>query len=317
MKAQRDVFLELLLEEAKRDHSVMLLSADMGAPAIDLWKEQLPGQYLAMGISEQNTINVAAGLSRGGKKVFVYFMAVWVHRCFEQIRYSCTIAGNKISIVGNGVGLGYAPAGPAHEPNEDVAVMRSLHDLDIYSASSSRQMKGILKQCLDSKKSNYVRLERRVHKDSEEPFSLMPEGFFQSSYSLTQDNSDATLAIISYGQIINRIREVINENPRVKKDVKLIELSKLWPLDVDGLVDKIKGVNQILFIEEQSKSGSLAEAITYELLVQGRDNIRVESIHLPNNYIFENGNQDELLDEFGFSKEEMLRKILLLLGKGY
>ena len=138
--SQRDVYLLSLLDRAKSDKDIILMSVDMGAPAIDKWKSELPEQYFEMGISEQNAINVAAGLSRGGKKVFVYFMAVWVHRCFEQIRYSCSIASNKITILGNGVGLGYAPAGPAHEPNEDVAVMKSLHNIEIYSPSSRVQI---------------------------------------------------------------------------------------------------------------------------------------------------------------------------------
>ena len=63
MKTQRDTFLEILFERAKVDKSIMLLTVDMGAPAIDKWKSDLPDQYLEMGISEQNAINVAAVLS--------------------------------------------------------------------------------------------------------------------------------------------------------------------------------------------------------------------------------------------------------------
>ena len=120
MKAQRDTFISELYELAKQDKDIILMSVDMGAPSLDIWRETLPDQFIAAGISEQNAINVAAGLANSGKKVYVYFMAAWVARCFEQIRYSCAMAKNPITILGNGVALGYAPAGPAHEPNEDI-----------------------------------------------------------------------------------------------------------------------------------------------------------------------------------------------------
>ena len=31
------------------------------------------------------------------------------------------MANNPITVLGNGVALGYAPAGPAHETNDDIA----------------------------------------------------------------------------------------------------------------------------------------------------------------------------------------------------
>jgi transketolase C-terminal domain/subunit len=87
LKTQRDEFIEKLFVEAKKDSSIIFISVDMGAPALDQWREELPNQFIVAGISEQNAINLAAGLSRAGKKPYVYMMACWVARCFEQIRF--------------------------------------------------------------------------------------------------------------------------------------------------------------------------------------------------------------------------------------
>mgnify|MGYP001368293983 CR=1 FL=1 len=106
--AQREVFISTLFEKAKLDKDIYFLSADHGAKALDAWRDQLPKQFIALGISEQNTINVASGLSAIGKKVYVYFMASWAARCFEQIRYSCAMAKNPITILGGGPALGYS-----------------------------------------------------------------------------------------------------------------------------------------------------------------------------------------------------------------
>jgi len=312
LKTQRDVFLDSLFDKAKNDSSIMLLSVDMGAPAIDRWKLELPDQYIEMGISEQNAINVAAGLSRGGKKVFVYFMAVWVHRCFEQIRYSCAIGYNPITILGNSVGLGYAPAGPAHEPNEDISVMRSLHNLQIHSASSIVQIEGVLEQCLNSKIVNYVRLERKTYPDSELAYKDFLPGFYSNSYLFHDDKLKQKYAVLSYGQIMHRLFNLREKYPAKLSEVSFIELSRIWPLDFDSLFTQLGNINKVLFVEEQSKSGSLSEVLAFEFASRGLL-LNLKTIHLPNSYIFENGNQEEILDSIGFSSSDILDQIELLM----
>jgi transketolase len=312
LKTQRDVFLDSLFDKAKNDSSIMLLSVDMGAPAIDRWKLELPDQYIEMGISEQNAINVAAGLSRGGKKVFVYFMAVWVHRCFEQIRYSCAIGDNPITILGNSVGLGYAPAGPAHEPNEDISVMRSLHNLQIHSASSIVQIEGVLEQCLNSKIVNYVRLERKTYPDSELAYKDFLPGFYSNSYLFHDDKLKQKYAVLSYGQIMHRLFNLREKYPVKLSEVSFIELSRIWPLDFDTLFTQLGNINKVLFVEEQSKSGSLSEVLAFEFASRGLL-LNLKTIHLPNSYIFENGNQEEILDSIGFSSSDILDQIELLM----
>ena len=72
---QRDTFIAELFEIAKNDKDVYLISVDMGAPALDRWRSDLPDQFMSAGISEQHAINFAAGLAAEGKKPYVYFMA--------------------------------------------------------------------------------------------------------------------------------------------------------------------------------------------------------------------------------------------------
>jgi transketolase len=305
LSSQRDTFLLELLKYAKHDSDIVLLSVDMGAPAIDHWKRDLPNQYLEMGISEQNAINVAAGLSRGGKKVFVYFMAVWIHRCFEQIRYSSAIAGNKITILGNGVGLGYAPAGPAHEPNEDVAVMRTLHGINIYASSTSSLMKEIVSECLVSDKSNYVRFERKSVENYILPTVIRKEFFNVHKTPAGEGKYSPTILVVSYGNVSNRVAKAISNYPGKFTKVNFIDLVKIWPLDSEAIKSELIGIKKLLFIEEQSISGSIFEAFCTQFRIDLMG-IEVKSIHLPGEYIFENGDQETLLNKFGFSEARIV-----------
>ena len=72
MISQRDAFFNKLFGLAKDNKDIILISSDMGAPSLDKWREELPSQYVNVGIAEQNGIGIATGLSKLGKKCFVY-----------------------------------------------------------------------------------------------------------------------------------------------------------------------------------------------------------------------------------------------------
>lgn len=299
MITQRDAFLDELFVKAKSDKNIVLLSVDMGAPSIDKWRSELTEQFFDMGISEQNAINFATGLSRGGKKVFVYFMAVWVMRCFEQIRYSSLMARNKITILGNGMGLGYAPAGPAHETSEDVGVMKTLHGINIWSPSASDSIPYIVDQCLNSTETNYVRLERKSHVSVLFPQNLMPSN--QVVTEIFGENRNRFLTILTYGYVAgivhNSAKKIISET---KISVRIIDLQKIWPLPENLIIESALDSVAILVVEEQASSSGISESVS-STLMRNNTGVNFNVISLPSRYIFENGTRDQLLDSNGVS----------------
>jgi transketolase len=55
----RDLFLDVLRERAVADSRIMLITADLGFKVLDRFREELPRQFLNIGIAEQNMIGVA------------------------------------------------------------------------------------------------------------------------------------------------------------------------------------------------------------------------------------------------------------------
>ena len=138
MRFQRDAFINKVFELAEKDPSVYFISADFGAPALDQFREQLPDQFIHAGISEQNMIDVAAGLALDGNKVYVYAMAPFITlRCYEQLKCSLAMMNLPVTVIAVGPGLGYADAGPTHYLTEDFACLRALVQCELYSASDS------------------------------------------------------------------------------------------------------------------------------------------------------------------------------------
>jgi len=309
---QRDTFISDLFEIAKKDKDVILISVDMGASALDRWRDELPEQFIWTGISEQHSINLAAGLSAAGKKVYVYFMAAWSARCFEQIRYSCSMPNNPITILSNGVALGYAPAGPAHETNEDIAYMRSLLNVEIDCPASSTHVKELVQESYKNQKLRYIRLERKYDSrfdDLKTPngvgFSLVQGGLFNNPNLVDEPK----MAIISYGYMLGRCYDVQKKFLDNNMEVSLYNMSKIKPNPIIKLKEKFKSYDKVISIEEQTLSGGFGSTIL-EGMSDNNVNIPLLRIGLPERYIFENGDRDYHLDNNGLSVESIYDKIL-------
>ena len=318
MSSQRDTFITGLFERAKEDKDICLISVDMGAPSLDQWRQELPNQFIAAGISEQNAINYAAGLSAAGKKVYVYFMACWVARCFEQIRYSCAMANNPITILGNGVALGYAPAGPAHEPNEDIAYMRTLCGIEIYSPSNSEFVKSLVDLTCDHPKLRYIRLERSYPDVLNNLYNLgklskqfLDMGMYPVFPGLAEPprESRPKICILSSGYMLGRSHAVYKKLLENGYETTVVDVWKAKPLDLQHFVRTVAPYDILVTIEEQTLSGGFGSVIC-ELVSDGNLKKSILRIGLPEKYIFENGNREHLLNTNGLSVDEIYDKII-------
>ena len=318
MISQRDAFISSLFEKAKNDKDVILISVDMGAAALDRWRSDLPEQFFAAGISEQNAINFAAGLAATGKKVYVYFMACWVARCFEQIRYSCALAENPITILGYGVALGYAPAGPAHNPTEDIAYMRSLCGIEIYSPSNNSMVNSLVDLTYDEPKLRYIRLERKqtVKMESVYPSWKFNVNSITTGMSIVKpglsdprDPNKPKICILSSGYMMDRVYKVWEKLLSKRYQVSVVDLWRIKPINQFLFRNTIKEYDAIITVEEQTLSGGFGSAVLEALSDFGlkKDILR---IGLPERYIFENGNRDHIIDNNGLSVHDIERKII-------
>lgn len=296
----RDVFLTELFYKAKLNNKIVLLSADMGAPALDVWRKDLPDQFFQTGIAEQNTINFGAGLSANGYKVYVYTMGCWAARCFEQLRYSCCMANNPITFLSAGVGLGYAPAGPAHEPTEDIAYLRSLLGIEIHTPTNNKMVKELVDLTIQSKKFRVIRLERN--------YDPTLDNFYQNEigFSFVDDGvkeliSGETTCVVSSGYMLNRALKVAEKlKSNYNLNIGVVDLWRIKPIDPNTFVRIFEKYKNILTLEEQTLSGGFGSAIC-EVSCDLNMKHKFLRLGLPEKYMFENGTREEIINSNGLS----------------
>lgn len=299
MKLPRDVFIDTIFEQAKKDPSIVFLSADFGAPALDQWRDTLPKQFFHLGISEQNMVDVAAGLALSGKKVYIYAMIPFLtYRCLEQIKISLAATNLPATLVGVGSGFGYDDAGPTHYAVDDIACMRAIAGLEIWSPSDTATVEEVAKLTYQEPALRYVRLDRSFLPDCN---SIGPRSSFErGARSLGGDNGDCKTLILSNGYMLKTALSI--------KNCCVWDIFRIRPISRETIRGLAIIYDRIFVLEEHFQSGGLGTEVL-EVLSDMRVGTRVTRIGVPNGYRFENGGRDHLLKLSGLDPESVRRKI--------
>lgn len=155
----RKDFIAEVTRVAKADSRVILVTGDLGFGVLDEFAETLPDQFINAGVAEQNMMSMSAGLAAAGFKVVVYSIGNFsTLRCVEQIRNDVCYHNLDVTIVSVGSGFSYGALGYSHHAIEDIAVMRGLPNLQIFSPSDGIEAQAVARWVLQSSGPSYVRL---------------------------------------------------------------------------------------------------------------------------------------------------------------
>ena len=164
----RDTFVKTLLEIAKKDKNVYLITGDLGFGVLKPFWEELPNQIINAGIAEQNMTSIAAGLAMQGKIVYTYSIGNFpTLRCIEQIRNDCAYHNANVKVVCVGGGFVYGSLGMSHHATEDIAMMRALPDVTVMAPGDLVEAEYATKAIYEQQGTCYLRLgrggEKRIH----------------------------------------------------------------------------------------------------------------------------------------------------------
>ncbi|HUY87917.1 MAG TPA: transketolase C-terminal domain-containing protein [Pirellulales bacterium] len=155
----RNAFSQALVDAARSDSRVVLLTGDHGYALFDDFRRICPGQYLNAGVAEQNMVGVAAGLAKGGLRPIVYGLSAFVPvRVLEQIKLDICYEQLPVVLIGDGAGVVYSSLGTSHQSTEDIAALRALPHLSLLSPADAQETTACMKLALDCAGPVYLRM---------------------------------------------------------------------------------------------------------------------------------------------------------------
>jgi transketolase len=289
----RTSFVNVLIEQAKLDDKIFLLTPDMGFSVFEPFIAQYPNRFLNTGIAEQNAIGVAAGLALSGFKPYVYSIAPFIlMRCYEQVRVDVAYMQTNIKIIGAGGGVAYGPAGATHHAIEDLAIARALPGMIVCAPADPIEARQIFEQSVSIYSPMYIRLAKNNEPLIHNPADRITIG---KAFSLTMGRN---LEILTTGTIAHRVMEWLPELDKQGVSAGVTVFPTIKPLDtacLDALIDSEK---KFLIVEEHNIVGGFGEGVCSYLIRQNAAN-KVKHLAIPDVYSHYVGSQVFILDKFG------------------
>tara|TARA_B100002019_G_C21249953_1_gene590570 strand:+ start:645 stop:1565 length:921 start_codon:yes stop_codon:yes gene_type:complete len=294
----RNTFSRELLHLAKKDKNIILLSGDIGNRMFDELKKNCPNQFLNCGIAEANMMSMAAGMALCGARPVIYTITPFTTlRCFEQIKISVSYQQAPVVIVGTGSGLSYAELGPTHHSLEDIAILKTIPDINILAPSDSIELASFLKQSLSLSKPTYIRIGKKGEPD------LNPKGFNPKIGKANYLKEGKDIILFGVGPILSEALEAALILKDKGIDMAVVSMGSVRPLDSQFLHSvKQKKFKYWLTLEEHGIEGGFGSSIL-EWIYSNKLNkeINLKRIAIPNKFINRLGNQSYLRDQLNIN----------------
>ena len=290
----RAVLFEHITKAVAENENVFFLTAEAGFNLVEPMFEKFPDRAMNVGIAEANLVGVAAGLCNAGFKPICYsYTNFLAERAFEQIRDDICLHHYAPILVGTNTGFDNGALGPTHYVLDDMAGLRSLPNLCIYSPSSSESMGLVMKEALQSKDASFVRFTK----------SELSEGSVLKDINhFMVQREGASLLAISHGKMAQNCYKAAALN----KEFSVFAMDRIKPLDIDVLRALLSQYKKIIVVEDCFRSAGLYNAICQSIVENNmQGDAKIISLSVPEAYEPRIGDPAYMDDHFGLSPEKI------------
>ena len=305
----RNTFVKTLIELAKKDDRIFVITPDLGFSVLEEFEEKFPERFLNVGIAEANAVSIASGLALSGKIVYVYSIIPFVTmRPFEQIRVDVAYMNTNVRLIGVGAGVTYGPAGATHHSIEDIAIMRALPNMAVFSPCDPYEVEEITKSSINYQGPMYFRLAKKGEPVISNTTKRMEIG--KANYITKRDDSEIAIIFTGNASIIAvEVEEKLRNNGYL---ADLISMYSIKPFDYETLLSIISSKKYIFTIEEHSIIGGLGSIIS-EFISESQFKPKFKRFALPDEYSHYVGSQSFIRKKFGLTSNNIFNTILEIL----
>ena len=290
-----------LLKIAKKNPKLIVMTAENRA-LIRNSEKFLKERFIDTGINEQTLIGVASGLATSGYIPVVHALAPFLTmRAFEFIRTNLANKELPVKLMGFIPGVLSDGNGFTHQAVEDIALMRSIPGMEIFTPSCEEDLTICLPAIISSPYPAYVRLN---HLPGNTRHSSLKK---QTEIEELQRGED--IAILSYGYLSQKAYQAIryiSETHHI--NCGLLSIRKLKPLNFPHLSVLLEKYNKVIVLEDHLRYGGLRSALI-ELLYDNDLPNKYKFVNIGDKY-FKAGELNTVLTNLAFDTNSLTRLIL-------
>jgi len=253
----RDGFGEELVALGKINPNIVVTSGDLeDATRAEYFKKEFPERFFNLGITEQDVIGTAAGLSTQGYVAFATSFAVFLtNRAYDMIRLDVCYNNSNVKVVCSHGGVTVGEDGASAQCLEDFAIMRVLPNMKVICPADYLEAKKATRAITNTFGPFYMRTSRA-------PLPIITkeeDAFVIGKANILRAGHDAT--VIACGVMVAEALSAADKLKAEGINLKVVNMHTIKPIDVEMIVASAKETGAIVTAEEHQMAGGLGSAV--------------------------------------------------------
>lgn len=291
---------KLLIDLCKKNESLIVLTAENRAH-IRNFPSEMPERFLDVGIAEMTLCGVSAGLALRGRKPIAHALASFlVSRAYEFIKIDIAYPKLPVKLVGYVPGLLSLANGPTHQAIDDIGLMCSLPNMNVFVPSDLEDLLICLPEIINSSEPFYIRyvdIPKIIEHNSK--FEIGKAEIF---------GTGEKIVFISMGILLKEALNALAMLENKGIDSTVINLRTIKPIDEQLIIEVSRKADLVVTIEDHLLESGIYSIVS-KLLQKAGIATKVIPIGL-NTYFKPALNINEIIEFEGLSAQSIINKIL-------
>jgi len=304
----RDVLSDLIVAAARDDERFIMLSGDHGYALFDAIRAERPAQFINVGVAEQNMIGVAAGLAKVGFRPCVYGLSAFVPiRVLEQIKLDLCQSRLPVMLLGDGAGLVYSTLGVSHQCGEDIACLRPLPEIAVYSPCEAAELTACWHEARAADYPCYIRLGK-ADRPTVHAGPLPNTG---PVFTHRSGGDAGGVVLVATGSMVSPCTEFAR-----REGAACISVPRIKPFP-DELPGMYRSAAKVIVVEEHAGTGGLWTSVVEQAARRrdpGATPPPMESVSLESAFTKTGGSWQHALREHGLADDQLAARLQRLIS---
>lgn len=271
------------------------------------FRDALPERFLCTGVSEMNTLAMAAGLALEGWQPLVAGFSIFVGgKAWEPLRNAIAYPRLNVKIVATHCGINVGPDGVTHQMVEDLALMRAIPGMTVLAPTDANQVLPVLRAAMDYEGPVFIRLERNSMPMVTDP----NERYEIGKAMLMRQGGDVTL--IGEGSMVLTALQAAAVLAKQGIEAQVLSAVSIKPLDVTAVVESARRTGAVVALEDHNRHGGLGSAVAEVLCLQHP--CPMEQVALQDTYA-ESGTTDQLRVKYHLAEADVIEAVHRVLAR--
>lgn len=292
------IFGQTMIDISETDERVVVITPAMreGSGLVE-YEKKFPDRYFDVGIAEQHSVTLAAGMACQGLKPVVAIYSTFLQRAYDQLIHDVAIQNLAVLFAIDRAGC-VGGDGPTHNGCYDISFMRCIPNMIIMLPVDENECRQMLYTGIQLGRPCAVRYPRGIGAGVviNKEFSALVIGKAELK------RQGKKIAILAFGVVLQFAQAVAET-----LDATVVNMRFAKPVDEELILTVVSQHDLIVTVEENVIPGGAGEAVNQVLINHGVVK-KIINYGLPDRLI-QHGSRDDMLNDVNMNEHGLMQFI--------